>query len=164
MTKKLVASAAALLTVALAVPAFAGGAHCRSNSSTAVAGADASCHSKSSTAAWAGAWLRRSPSGEISVAEVAKKSPAAKAGLKTGDVVIAVNGYDLSDREDAAMCASKAACAVGSTVAYTVQRGNATKSIKVKLEKMPADATARFANQKASFEPMLAAVVIADVY
>ena len=62
--------------------------------------------------------------------------------------------------KDVAACASKAECSVGSTVAYTVQRGNATKSIKVKLEKMPADATARFAAKKASFDPALAAVVM----
>lgn len=160
MTKNLAASATALLALTLAVPALAGGANCRGQSSAAVAGADASCHSKTSAAAWAGAWLRRSASGQLSVAEVAKQSPAARAGLKAGDVVLAVNGYDLSDSKDAAMCASKAACNIGSTVAYTVQRGRSTRSIKVKLEKMPADATARLAARKATFDPMLAAMVI----
>ena len=156
MRKNLAASAAALLAISLAAPAFAGGGQCAAHSSTA---AEAACHSKNAAAAWAGAWLQRAPSGTLSVIEVAKNSPAARAGLRSGDVIVAVNGYDLADREDAATCASKASCNVGSTVAYTVQRGRSTKSIKVKLEKMPASATARYAD-KASFEPMLAALVI----
>ena len=159
MTKNLAASAAAVLALTLAVPALAGGAHC-SGQSAAVAGADASCRSKTSTSAWAGAWLRRSASGQLSVAAVAKNSPAARAGLKAGDVVLAVNGSDLSNSKEAATCASRAECNIGSTVAYTVQRGRSTQSIKVKLEKMPADATARFASHKASFDPVVAAMVI----
>lgn len=162
--KNLAASAAALLALTLAVPAFAGGAHCGSKSTRATAvSADASCHDKSANAAWAGAWLQRSADGQVTVADVAKGSPAAKSGLKKGDVVLAVNGYDLSDSKEAAMCASKADCSVGSTVAYTVQRGRSTKAIKVKLEKMPADATTRFAHRQASFDPALAAVVIPAV-
>jgi S1-C subfamily serine protease len=112
------------------------------------------------SAGWAGAWLQRSSSGTVTVAEVAKGSPAAKAGLKSGDLVLAVNGYDLSDSEARAECASKASCKVGSTVTYAVQRGHSTKNIKLKLEKMPANATERYASREASFDPALAAVVM----
>jgi S1-C subfamily serine protease len=163
MTKNLAASAAALLALTLAVPALAGGAHCRSQSATTASNDEASCHGKTSTSAWAGAWLQRSPSGRMSVADVAKGSPAARSGLKKGDIVLAVNGYDLSNSKDVAKCASKAECSVGKTVAYTVQRGRATKSIKIKLEKMPADATARFADHNATFDPVVAAVVMPAV-
>ena len=41
-----------------------------------------------------------------------------------------------------------------------MQRGSSTKVVKVKLEKMPEQATAKFADREASFEPSLAAVVI----
>jgi S1-C subfamily serine protease len=154
------ASLGAVLAMVIAVPAFAGGAHCGSKSASVTTASNASCHDKAESAAWAGAWLQRSNSGAVTVAEVAKNSPAAKSGLKAGDVVLAVNGYDLSNAKDAAMCASKAECSVGSTVAYTVQRGRSTKSIKVKLEKMPEHAATRFANRQASFDPALAAMVI----
>jgi putative serine protease PepD len=152
MLKKLATSAAAVLALAalVAVPAFAGGAHCSGEKS-------------SSTTAWAGAWLQRSAAGAVTVAEIAGGSPAAKAGLKKGDIVTAVNGYDLADSKDRAMCSAKAECNVGSTVTYTIQRGKSTKSVKVKLEQMPADAANRFANREASFDPALAAIVMPAV-
>src|SRR5262245_51429569 len=156
MKKMLTASAVAAVMLAMSVPAFAGGSHC-SGSASATAGA--SCSGMKS-AAWAGAWLQRSSAGTVTVAEVAKGSPAAKAGLKPGDVVLAVNGYDLSDNESRAMCASKANCTVGTTVIYTVNRGSSTKEVKFKLEKMPANATEKYASREASFDPALAAVVM----
>lgn len=152
MLKKLAASATAVLALAalVAVPAIAGGSHCSSAKSAG-------------KTAWAGAWLQKSAAGAVTVAEVASGSPAAKAGLKQGDIVTAVNGYNLADSKDRAMCASKAECNVGSAVTYTIQRGNSTKTVKVKLEKMPADAASRFANRDASFDPALAAIVMPAV-
>ena len=165
MKKVLTASAATVLALALAVPAFAGGANCASHKAkaTATTASDESCVGKNKSAAWAGAWLQRSESGAITVAGVAKGSPAARSGLQAGDVVLAVNGYDLSSAADREMCASKAECKVGSAVTYTVQRGRSTKAVKVKLEKMPAYATERFASHQGSFDPALAAVVISPV-
>jgi C-terminal processing protease CtpA/Prc len=160
MKRMLGVSAVSALALALSVPAFAGGDHCGGAKSTTMASASYK-HSKSS--AWAGAWLQKSAAGTIQVAEVAKGSPAARAGLKPGDVVVAVNGYELADSEQRAMCASKAACKVGSEVTYTVKRGDATKQIALKLEKMPAQVTARFASRQAQFDPVLAAVVMPEV-
>lgn len=164
MKKMLSASAVTVLALAMAVPAFAGGAQCSSHQSSATAAsAQDACAGKNKAAAWAGAWLQRSTSGSVTVAGIAKGSPASRSGLKTGDVVLAVNGYDLSNREAREMCASKAECNVGSAVTYTVQRGRSTKAIKLKLEQMPAHATERFASRQASFDPALAAVVIPAV-
>lgn len=159
MKRMLTASAATALALAVAIPAFAGGAHC-SGGASATSAESYTCTDHAKSAAWAGAWLQRTPSGAVTVSEVAKGSPAARSGLKTGDIVVAVNGYDLSNSEDRATCASKAECSVGKTVTYTVKRGPNTRFLKFKLEKMPANATARFANQQASFDPALAAVVI----
>jgi hypothetical protein len=52
---------------------------------------------------------------------------------------------------------------VGSAFAYTVQRGKTTKTVKVKLEKMPAEVSARYASLEASYDPELAAMVIPTV-
>ena len=151
----------AALSLVLAAPALAGGAHCAGKTSAAVAGQDQShCSGKSSSAAWAGAWLERSEAGALTVAAVAKGSPAARSGLKSGDVVVAVNGRQSSSK---GACLSNAECAVGSSVAFTVQRGRSTKVMKVKLEKMPAEATERFAHREASFDPTLASVVFPAV-
>ena len=160
MKRMLSASAAAVLALALTVPAFAGGSQCAGHEKAGAASADAygSCAAK--TGAWSGAWLRHSPAGQVIVVDVAKGSPAARSGLKSGDIVLAVNGYDLSDNEQHAMCASKADCNVGSSVTYKVQRGNSTRSLKFMLAKMPANTNARFASRQASFDPVLAAAVI----
>ena len=146
MLKKLAAPLIAVLALAIAVPAFAGGAHCAGM--------------KSSSAAWAGACLQRSATGAVTVAEVASGSPAAKAGLKTGDIVTAVNGYNLADSKERAQCSASAECNVGSTVTYTVQRGSKTKSIKVALVEMPASAAEKYADREAKFDPALAALVL----
>jgi len=145
--KQLAASLAAVLVMALAVTAFAGGGDYCSGHST-------------STAAWCGACLQRSASGTVAVANVAKGSPAERAGLETGDVVLAVNGHKLADSQEHSMCSSSAQCTAGSTVTYTVKRGWSTHTYKVKLEKMPADAASRFANRTASFDATLAALVM----
>ncbi len=160
MKKKLTFPAVAVLTCALALPALAGGEHCsgKANATTASAGKSA-CSSSAKSAAWAGAWLQRSASGQVTVADVAAGSPASRSGLKAGDVVVAVNGRDLASKASGE-CMSSADCKVGAAVAYTIQRGSSTKVVKVKLEKMPEQATAKFASLEASFDPTLAAVVI----
>ena len=159
MKRMLIGSAAAVLAVALVVPAFAGDWEC-SHSKSAAASADAQSACASHASAWSGAWLRHMPAGEIVVADVAKGSPAAKSGLRPGDVVVAVNGYRLSDEAERAQCASKSECTVGKSVTYTVRRGASTKSLKLTLARMPANATTRFASRRASFDPALAAAVI----
>ena len=144
----------AALALAVAIPAAA----CDGNKASA-SSASAEGHSCSGmhSAAWAGAWMQRSSGGQLTVVAVAEGSPAAKSGLRKGDVVLAVNGKDVAEGH---ACAYGTACAVGSSFAYTVQRGKSTKTVKVKLEKMPVDATTRFASKEASYEPMLAAMVI----
>ena len=164
MKKMLAASAVTALALGVSVAAFAGGSSCSGSASAASADAGYSCSAHATkSAAWSGAWLQRSPSGTLTVAEVAKGSPAAKAGLKSGDVVVAVNGYDLSNADARATCASKADCKVGSTVSYMVMRNGSTKNVKLKLEKMPSDATERYASREAGFDPALAAVVMSTV-
>ena len=160
MKRILAASAAAVFALAVSVPAFAGGGHCSGDNASAASASDYSCAGHAKSTAWSGAWLERTSSGAVTVADVAKNSTAAKAGLKRGDVVVAVNGYDLSDKDAHAMCASKASCTVGSTVSYKVQRGAKTKSFMIKLEQMPANATEHFASRQADFDPALAAVVM----
>ena len=165
MKKVYTASAATVLALAISVPAFAGGANCGSHSTATAVTADSydHCAGKSKSAAWAGAWIQRSNTGTLTVADVAKNSPAAKAGLKNGDIVLAVNGYDLSSTEERELCASKATCSVGSSLTYTVQRGKSTKNIKLKLEKMPAGAVEKFASREASYDPMLGTVVMTQL-
>jgi len=161
MNLRNMSSVIAALALAVAIPAAACDGNSKASASSASA-AGHSCSGMSRSTAWAGAWLQRSNGGQLTVVAVAEGSPAAKSGLRAGDVVLAVNGQSVSDQASHS-CASATACSVGSAFAYTVQRGKATKTVKVKLEKMPTEASSRFAAQEASYEPTLAAMVIPTV-
>ena len=154
MNFRLVVPMVAVAVFAAALPAAA----CDGNSKTAMASSAGHCGGISKTA-WAGAWLQRAPGGELTVAAVAKGSAAERSGLRKGDVVLAVNGRDLS-AQSSGHCADGSVCAIGSSFAYTIQRGKSTKVVKVKLEKMRTEDTTRFADLNPSYEPTLAAMVI----
>ena len=72
-------------------------------------------------------------------APIVPGSPAAKAGLQAGDVIIAVNGTSVASVNQ--FVATIANYAPGNTVTLTVNRGGETKSIKLTLGAQPASAT-----------------------
>jgi serine protease Do len=79
--------------------------------------------------------LKGQPSGAL-VAEVVPKSPSEKAGLKTGDVITAVNGKKITDaRELRLMIGSMAP---GTKVQIEINREGQTKTFDVQLAEMPA--------------------------
>jgi serine protease Do len=70
------------------------------------------------------------------VGEVTPKSPSEKAGVKTGDVITAVNGKKVSDaRELRLMIGSMAP---GTKVQLEVNREEQKKTFNVELAEMPA--------------------------
>jgi serine protease Do len=79
--------------------------------------------------------LKGQPAGAL-VGEVTPKSPAEKGGIKTGDVITAVNGKKVSDaRELRLMIGSMAP---GSKTQVDVNREGQGKSLNVELAEMPA--------------------------
>jgi len=82
--------------------------------------------------------LKGQPTGAL-VGEVAPKTPSEKAGMKTGDVITAVNGKKISDaRELRLMIGSMAP---GSKTQMQVNREGQTKTFDVQLAEMPAGVT-----------------------
>ena len=82
--------------------------------------------------------LKNQPTGAL-VGEVAPKTPSEKAGMKTGDVITAVNGKKISDaRELRLMIGSMAP---GSKAQIQVNREGQTKMFDVQLAEMPAGVT-----------------------
>jgi serine protease Do len=73
------------------------------------------------------------------VAEPSPNSPAAKAGIKSGDVIVAVNGERIANARE--LSRRIAQMAPGATARLTIlQRGSAEKTVNVTLGELPAQA------------------------
>ena len=122
---------AAALVAALAVPALAGsGGKCTYDTQSCL-----NHWSKSKDMGWAGLQYDKLEDGTVKVKAITANSPAVTAGFQVGDVLMAINGAKLSDKE--AVKKAKGEWKVGQTVNYTVQRGGAEKQISVALARMP---------------------------
>jgi len=73
---------------------------------------------------------------EVTVAEVKPGGPAEQAGLRTGDVVVAVDGKNVGEASDVA--AAIAGKRPGDTVAIEVRRGGQSQTVEVELGTRPA--------------------------
>ena len=89
----------------------------------------------------------KDPKGAL-VSEPQKGSPAADAGIRSGDVVLAVNGEAVAGPRE--LSRSIAALGPAKTVELTIWRDGADKTIAVKLGDLPAD---RQASAEASARP-----------
>src|ERR1043165_7653274 len=102
------------------------------------------------------------------VGEVAPKTPSEKAGMKTGDVITAVNGKKISDaRELRLMIGSMAP---GSKAQMQVNREGQTKTFDVQLAEMPAGVTEEGGPEASPAEsaqpektPVFGGVAVADI-
>jgi putative serine protease PepD len=77
--------------------------------------------------------------GGAKIAQVIAGGPAAKAGLKVGDVITAFDGKTITSSGD--LSAAVAASKTGETVKVTVKRGGTTQHISVTLGNQPATAS-----------------------
>ena len=80
--------------------------------------------------AWLGIEFDTTESGYWKITEVVPDSPAAKAGFEKGDVLLAINGVELSKENKKAVKAAFSKLEPGSEATYVVKR----QSGKVKLE------------------------------
>jgi len=80
-----------------------------------------------------------SVSGGARITQVVAGSPAAKAGLKVGDVITAFDGKTTSSADDLTAAVTHAKS--GDTVTVTVTRGGATKHVSVQLGVQPTSAS-----------------------
>jgi serine protease Do len=81
--------------------------------------------------------LKGEPTGAL-VGEVVPNSPSQKAGIKTGDVITAVNGKKVSDARELRLMIGT--MAPGTKVQIEVNREGQTKAFNVELAEMPAGA------------------------
>lgn len=77
--------------------------------------------------------------GGVLVSDVAQGGPADQAGVRMGDVIVELNGEDVTGADD--FISRIGTAGVGSTVALEVNRGGETEDLLVQLGKMPMTAT-----------------------
>ena len=91
---------------------------------------------------WAGVSLEMSDDG-LRVSEVHHGTPASNAGVKTGDVLVAINGIDYNDENKEKLAALQAKMVPGNEFTYTISRNGKNKDISFALDEMPMDVVAR---------------------
>src|SRR5262245_24537490 len=93
------------------------------------------------------------------LAEPMADSPAAKAGIQSGDVITAVNGNSVKDPRDLVM--QIGGMAPGAAVNVTIWREGAEKSISLTLGEMPKERTAAMPQLAATDVPKLGLMLAA---
>ena len=91
---------------------------------------------------WAGVSLEMSENG-LSVSEVHPGTPAAKAGVKAGDVLVAINGVEYAEENKEKMAAFEKQMVPGKEFTYTIARNGKNKDVSFALAEMPMDVVAR---------------------
>ena len=142
---------APLAMFALAAPALAGGAECAKSAQAAQAANGKADHkqcsatkeeclkymSEAKTRGWVGIEYDKTEDGNMVVEKILPNSPAEKAGLKAGDVLYALNGVEFSEANKDKLKVVKSAMKPGATIAYSVKRDGAPKTVSVTLGTMP---------------------------
>lgn len=75
--------------------------------------------------------------GRVSITRVIPGSPAQKAGLQEGDLLVALNQVIYSEENEAKLKQEHEAFRPGKTAVFTVERGGRRMDIEVRLEEIP---------------------------
>ena len=136
MTKWTVGFLAVALSMSFAGGAQAGGAHGKCAEGTSEAALQARVE-KMKASGWLGVEKEKNARGGYTITAVTADSPAAKAGFRVGDVLVALNGVELSDANYEALKKAKANLGPGKQVRYTVRRGGAEQQLTATLAPVP---------------------------
>lgn len=82
--------------------------------------------------------------GRMVVQRVLPGSPAEKAGLQEGDILIAMSGIEIKKDNEKALMEIRKTWKPGRAVQYTIQRDGQAKKIEIVLGEWPADLLARY--------------------
>lgn len=136
MKTKISLLALALILV-LASAAFAGGEKCAREAAAKEKAAKMAAHG----------WLGLKTDDAHRVTSVAPGSPAAQAGFRTGDVLVALNGVALTDANKEAVMKAKGDCKVGKQVSYTIRRDGAEQTLTATLAPVPKEVLAEWTKE-----------------
>lgn len=96
---------------------------------------------------WLGVELEKNDYGYYKITEVVADSPAEAAGLRAGDVLVALNGIVLAEDNKDELKAAKRALGPGKSATYTVKRSGGKQQIAVTLGHVPALVMAEWIGQ-----------------
>ena len=101
-------------------------------------------YQKFQSAGWLGIEAEKGEKGLVLIKAVTPGSPAATAGFEAGDVLLAINGVELSDANKEAIAKTKKSLVAGSEATYFVRRQGAKKSLTAKLVAPPRTVVAQW--------------------
>ena len=90
---------------------------------------------------WAGVSLDWSE-GMLAIKEVHKGTPAEKAGVKPGDVLVAINGIEYAEENYAKIGEFESQMKPGKTFTYTISHKGKKRDVTVTLAEMPMEVVA----------------------
>ncbi len=93
---------------------------------------------------WVGLELDKNDYGAMTVKRVIPDSPAAAAGFRAGDMLVAFNGVGFGEENHEAMKKTYAAMVPGNKVTYTVKRDGGKRDIAVTLSQAPEEVIAQW--------------------
>ena len=82
--------------------------------------------------------------GGYRILKVIEASPAGKAGLRSGDILYAMNGVRIAEDNFPALAKAREEWKPGQSVTYTIKREGVDREITLTLAPMPADVMARW--------------------
>jgi predicted metalloprotease with PDZ domain len=128
------ALSALALVLAVALPAFAGGEKCKHDGKTKAAHAEKIAHMKH--AGWSGIEAEKGDAGYV-VTAVHPASPAAEAGVRKGDRLVAYQGIELAEKNKDKLKQAKKSRHVGARVSYTLERDDRRYEADLVLAEVP---------------------------
>jgi S1-C subfamily serine protease len=139
-----------LAMFAFAAPALAGGAECaKAAKNAAYAASHKGCTASKEEClkhmaearnnGWLGIQYDNTEDGTAVVKDVVKGSPAERAGFRSGDVLFALNGVQMNEKNSELVGSTWKSLKPGSVVNYTVKRDGFSKDLTVTLGTMPND-------------------------
>lgn len=143
MTKWTAGFLAVALATSFAGVAKAGGAHGKCTEGTSEAALQARVE-KMKSWGYLGVEKEKDAAGAYTITAVAPDSPAAKAGFRVGDVLVALNGVALTDSNSEALKKAKANLGPGKQVSYTVRRDGAERQLTATLAPVPEEVLAQW--------------------
>jgi S1-C subfamily serine protease len=125
---------AVALFLGLSLIAVAGEkAHCTKQAGECAKG----MYEKLANAGWLGIETDKTDKGTVTVKAVVPGSPAVAAGFQPGDVLVAINGVEISEANHEALKAAKKSLVAGGQGSYTVLRQGAKKNLTATLVAPP---------------------------